>query len=135
MIVINQTIKYFVELGLKQRSQKRAEGKTESMHFNLLFLPMNASQEITGCFEGTCILGTVCPIICIAHLAAYVTLITENKLLHTKYQNVNYAFLWLQINPYFVMDLGIWNYGPEGETTAWFLQGLQIRESMLSMCL
>lgn len=133
MIVINQTIKYFVELGLKQRSQKRAEGKMEPMHFNLLFLPMNTSWEITGCFERTCILSRVCPIICITHLAAYVTLITENKLLHTKYQNVNYAFHWLQINPYFVMDLGIWNHSPEAEITAWFLQGLQIIESMLCL--
>ena len=38
MIIINQTIKYFVELGLEQRSQKTAEGKTKPMHFNLLFL-------------------------------------------------------------------------------------------------
>ena len=62
------------------------------MHFNLLFLPMNTSQDITRCFEKTCILSTVCPIICIAYLEAYVTLIMENKLSHTEHQNVNYAF-------------------------------------------
>jgi len=32
------------------------------------------------------------------------------------------------------MDLGIWNYSPEAET-AWFLQGLQMIESVMSMCL
>lgn len=134
MIIINQTIKYFVELGIKQRSQKTAEGKIEPMHFNL-FLPMNTSQDITRYFEKTCILSTVCPIICVTHLAAYVTLIMENKLWHTEYQNVNYAFHWLLLNPCFVMDLGIRNYSPEAEITACFLQGLQIIESMLLMCL
>lgn len=134
MIIINQTIKYFVELGLKQRSQKTAEGKIEPRHFNLLFLPMNTSQDITR-FEKTCILSTVCPIICITHLAAYVTLIMENKLSHTEYQNVNYAFHLLQLNPWFVMDLGIRNYSPKAEITACFLQGLQNIESMLPMCL
>lgn len=59
----------------------------------------------------------------------------ENKLLHIEYKNVNYAFHWLELNPCLVMDLGIQNCSPEAETTAWFLQGLQIIESMLLMCL
>lgn len=33
--------------------QKTAEGKIDSMHFNLLFLSMNTSQDITHCFEKT----------------------------------------------------------------------------------
>lgn len=67
-------------------------------------------------------LSTACPIIGFRYLAAYATLIMENKLSHTEYRNVNYAFHWLQLNPCFIMDLGIQNYSPEAEITAWFLQ-------------